>query len=75
MPWLLRRLAMLVASMLVASFVIFGAMYLAPGNPISALSGAGVPELLSEAHAHVRGRKSRSAGPQAGPSEGDRARI
>jgi len=34
-----RRLAMLVASLLVASFVIFGALYLAPGNPISALSG------------------------------------
>jgi peptide/nickel transport system permease protein len=34
-----RRLAMLVASLLVASFVIFSAVYLAPGNPISALSG------------------------------------
>jgi peptide/nickel transport system permease protein len=34
-----RRLAMLVASLLVASFVIFAALYLAPGNPISALSG------------------------------------
>jgi peptide/nickel transport system permease protein len=30
---------MLVASLLVASFVIFGALYLAPGNPIAALSG------------------------------------
>ena len=37
--FLLRRLAMLLASLLVASFVIFAAMYLAPGNPISALSG------------------------------------
>jgi peptide/nickel transport system permease protein len=34
-----RRLAMLLASLLVASFVIFGAIYLAPGNPIAALSG------------------------------------
>jgi peptide/nickel transport system permease protein len=34
-----RRLAMLVASLLIASFVIFAAMYLAPGNPIEALSG------------------------------------
>jgi peptide/nickel transport system permease protein len=34
-----RRLAMLVASLLVASFVIFAAMYLAPGNPIAVLSG------------------------------------
>ena len=30
---------MLLASLLVASFVIFGALYLAPGNPIAALSG------------------------------------
>jgi peptide/nickel transport system permease protein len=35
----LRRLAMLVVSLLVASFVIFAAIYLAPGNPISALTG------------------------------------
>jgi peptide/nickel transport system permease protein len=34
-----RRLAMLIVSLLVASFVIFAAIYLAPGNPISALSG------------------------------------
>jgi peptide/nickel transport system permease protein len=34
-----RRLAMLLVSLLIASFVIFGALYLAPGNPISALSG------------------------------------
>src|SRR5215471_13177595 len=41
MHWrfLARRLAMLVASLLVASFVIFAAMYVAPGNPIAALSG------------------------------------
>ncbi len=30
---------MLVASLLVASFVIFAALYLAPGNPVAALSG------------------------------------
>ncbi len=41
MRWrfLARRLAMLVASLLVASFVIFGALDLAPGNPVAALSG------------------------------------
>jgi peptide/nickel transport system permease protein len=39
LAFLARRLAMLVASLLVASFVIFGALYLAPGNPIAALSG------------------------------------
>lgn len=37
--FLLRRLAMLIVSLLVASFVIFAAVYLAPGNPIAALSG------------------------------------
>jgi peptide/nickel transport system permease protein len=37
--FLARRLAMLVVSLLVASFVIFGALYLAPGNPVAALSG------------------------------------
>jgi peptide/nickel transport system permease protein len=34
-----RRLAMLVATLLVSSFVIFSALYLAPGNPIAVLSG------------------------------------
>jgi peptide/nickel transport system permease protein len=34
-----RRLAMLIVSLGVASFVIFAAIYLAPGNPIAALSG------------------------------------
>ena len=37
--FLLRRLVMLVVSLLVASFVIFAAVYLAPGNPIAALTG------------------------------------
>ena len=37
--FLARRLAMLLASLLVASFVIFAALYAAPGNPISELSG------------------------------------
>ncbi len=35
----LRRLAMLLATLLVSSFVIFSALYLAPGNPIAVLSG------------------------------------
>ena len=33
------RLVLLVASLLVASFVIFAALYLAPGTPLAALSG------------------------------------
>jgi peptide/nickel transport system permease protein len=35
----LRRSAMLIATLLVSSFVIFSALYLAPGNPIAVLSG------------------------------------
>jgi peptide/nickel transport system permease protein len=34
-----RRLLMLAATLVVASFVIFGSLYLAPGNPIAVLSG------------------------------------
>jgi len=37
--FLVRRLAMLAGSLLVASFVIFGALYLAPGSALAALSG------------------------------------
>jgi peptide/nickel transport system permease protein len=37
--FLLRRLAMLAGSLLVASFVIFGSMYLAPGSALSVLTG------------------------------------
>lgn len=37
--YLLRRLAMLVVTLLVASFAIFAATYIAPGNPLAALSG------------------------------------
>jgi peptide/nickel transport system permease protein len=36
--FLARRLVMLMASLLMASFVIFAALYLAPGNPLAALS-------------------------------------
>ena len=35
----LRRLAMLLATLLVSSFVIYGALFLAPGSPIAVLSG------------------------------------
>lgn len=37
--FLARRLLMLAATLVVASFVIFGSLYLAPGNPIAVLSG------------------------------------
>lgn len=38
--FLAARLAMLLTCLLVASFVTFAALYLAPGNPIDALSGS-----------------------------------
>ena len=37
--FLLRRLLMLVGTLLVSSFLIFSSLYLAPGNPIATLSG------------------------------------
>ena len=37
--FVIRRLAMLAVSLLVSSFAIFAALYVAPGNPISVLSG------------------------------------
>jgi peptide/nickel transport system permease protein len=37
--FLLRRLAMLIASLLVASFLIFASVHLAPGSPLSVLTG------------------------------------
>jgi peptide/nickel transport system permease protein len=43
LPFLMRRLAMLVLTLLVASFVIYGALYLAPGSPIAALMGGRTP--------------------------------
>ncbi|PKH40202.1 peptide/nickel transport system permease protein [Nocardioides alpinus] len=39
MAFLAKRAAILVATILVASFVIFAAMYMAPGKPIGALTG------------------------------------
>ena len=39
LQFLARRLAMLAATLLVSSFVIFSSLYLAPGNPIAVLSG------------------------------------
>lgn len=41
--FVLRRLAMLVMTLVVASFAIYSAMYLAPGNPIAALLGGRTP--------------------------------
>jgi peptide/nickel transport system permease protein len=41
--FVLRRLIMLVVTLFVASFAIYSAMYLAPGNPIAALTGGRTP--------------------------------
>lgn len=48
--FLARRLAMLVATLLVASFVIYGSLYLAPGSPINALLGGRSvsPEVMAQ---------------------------
>jgi peptide/nickel transport system permease protein len=45
-----KRMAMLVATLLVASFAIYGALYLAPGSPIAALTGGRSvpPEVLAK---------------------------
>ena len=41
--FLIRRMTMLVVTVLVASFAIYSAMYLAPGSPIAALTGGRTP--------------------------------
>ncbi len=45
-----KRVAMLLATLLVASFAIYGALYLAPGSPIAALTGGRSvsPEVLAQ---------------------------
>jgi len=43
LKFLVRRVSMLVLTLLVASFAIYSAMYLAPGNPIAALLGGRTP--------------------------------
>lgn len=45
-----KRMAMLLATLLVASFAIYGALYLAPGSPIAALTGGRSvpPEVLAQ---------------------------
>lgn len=41
--FVVRRLTMLMVTLFVASFAIYSAMYLAPGNPIAALTGGRTP--------------------------------
>jgi peptide/nickel transport system permease protein len=51
-----RRAAMLVAALLVSSFVIFGSLDLAPGDPLSTLSGGRTlpPEAVTQLRAQYR---------------------
>jgi peptide/nickel transport system permease protein len=51
-----RRAAMLVAALLVSSFVIFGSLDLAPGDPLSTLSGGRTlpPEAVAQLRAQYR---------------------
>jgi peptide/nickel transport system permease protein len=39
LPFLAKRLTMLVASLLLASFAVYGAVYIAPGSPIATITG------------------------------------
>jgi len=52
--FLVKRFAMLAATLLVASFAIYGALYLAPGSAISALTGGRTPS--PEVLAHLKER-------------------
>src|SRR4051794_41769041 len=51
--FVVRRAAMLVAALLVSSFVIFGSLDLAPGDPLSTLSGGRTlpPEAVAQLRA------------------------
>src|SRR5450756_106973 len=49
--FVLQRLVSLVLTLLVASIVIFGALYLAPGDPATLLAGGHVtPSIIAEIH-------------------------
>jgi peptide/nickel transport system permease protein len=53
LAFIAKRLAMLAATLIVASFVIYGALYLAPGSPIAALTGGRSvpPEVMAQLEA------------------------
>ena len=41
--FVMRRLVMLIVTLLVSSFAIYSALYVAPGNPIATLTGGRTP--------------------------------
>lgn len=53
LAFIAKRLAMLVATLIVSSFVIYGALYLAPGSPLAALTGGRSvpPEVMAQLEA------------------------
>ncbi|HSN11070.1 MAG TPA: ABC transporter permease, partial [Propionibacteriaceae bacterium] len=53
LSFVVRRLLMLVGTLLVASFAIYGALYLAPGSPLAALTGGRTlpPEVMAQLEA------------------------
>ncbi len=53
LSFVVRRLVMLVGTLLVASFAIYGALYLAPGSPLAALTGGRTlpPEVMAQLEA------------------------
>jgi peptide/nickel transport system permease protein len=53
LAFIAKRLAMLAATLIVASFVIYGALYLAPGSPLAALTGGRSvpPEVMAQLEA------------------------
>ena len=53
LAFIVKRLVMLVVTLLVASFAVYGALYLAPGSPIAALTGRSgtLPEVMAQLNA------------------------
>ena len=53
LAFVLKRLAMLAGTLLVSSFAIYGALYLAPGSPIAALTGGRTvpPDVMAQLQA------------------------
>ena len=43
LAFIVKRLVMLVVTLLVASFAVYGSLYLAPGSPIATLTGGRAP--------------------------------
>ncbi len=53
LAFIVKRLVMLVVTLLVASFAVYGSLYLAPGSPIATLTGgrAPSPQVIAELNA------------------------